>query len=188
MNEDATWASDQTACLQIQRISTYMYLKSLGLWDISELSDENSEPQRSRRKVWRAVWLIHDSPGFLCPGSLRLCTVTYVGSHTSPLPHYAASHSSCLKNKQWVASVLIINVLGERKVLMWGNKTSLISNSIINLNQTYAAFITLSCIIILHLNLLSLPCHSRVFGVVINQTDLWLKGPWNLVEDRKSVV
>lgn len=70
--------------------------------------------------------------------ALWLCAVTYVGSH--PLPYCAASHSSCLRNKQWVASPLIINVLGER----WkGNKISLISKSIINLNQTYAAFITL---------------------------------------------
>lgn len=118
---------------------------------------------------------------FSVPGSPRLCTVTCVGAHTSPLPHYAASHCRCLRNKQWVASAPIINVLGERKVLtgMWGTKMSSISNSIINLNQMYTALslllvslLLLLLFFIILLHLLSLLCQLYLFHAVISQTGL----------------
>lgn len=116
----------QPAC--IYSISTCMYLNSSRLQDISVLSDEKAPCQslsafrgRSRGCVTYS-WLSWCSLSWLS----LLCAVTCVGSQTSPLPfHMLHVRSSCLKNKQQVASVLIIHVLGERKGFMWGNEMAL---------------------------------------------------------------
>lgn len=65
----------------------------------------------------------------LRPGSVR-CALEPVPAHT-PF-HVLRLGSSCLKSKQSVASVLIINVQGERKVFMWGNEMALTPPSLWN--------------------------------------------------------